>query len=217
MHAAESGKGMRMIWFIISFVIWALVHSVSASTSTKTAFRKRFGERAYQGQYRLLYNLISVVTFLPILYILWLQIPQIKLWSIPFPWYFLTMGIQLLALIGLAISLLQTDVWSFVGLRQAFRFMQGVEDPAVPEQFVTSGTYGWVRHPLYFFSLVILWLNPEMTLGSLLFNVLATLYFWIGSVYEERRLLAAYGEDYEDYQRDVPRLFPKRIYGRNPA
>jgi len=201
-----------MIWFVIGFVIWAVVHSVTAASETKSAFRERFGERAYQGWYRLLYNLISLLTFLPILYILWTHIPQVTLWTIPYPLRIASMIIQLLALVGLAISLLQTDVWSFMGLRQAARFLQGADDPAVPDRFVRTGTYRWVRHPLYFFSLLFLWLNPVMTLGSFLFNVLATLYFWIGSIYEERRLLAAFGEAYEEYKRSVPGLVPIRIF-----
>jgi protein-S-isoprenylcysteine O-methyltransferase Ste14 len=201
-----------MIWFVIGFVIWAVVHSVTAASATKNAFRTRFGERAYQGLYRLLYNLISVLSFLPILYILWTQVPQVTLWTIPTPWRYLTQGIQLLALVGLTISLLQTDIYSFVGLRQAARYLQGAVDPSVPDRLVTSGTYRWVRHPLYFFSLLFLWLNPVMTLGSFLFNVLATLYFWIGSIYEERRLLAAFGEAYEAYRRKVPGLVPIRIF-----
>jgi protein-S-isoprenylcysteine O-methyltransferase Ste14 len=204
-----------MIWFLIGFVIWAVVHSVTAASSTKQAFRTRFGERAYQGLYRLLYNVVSVVSFLPILYILWTQIPQVTLWTIPAPWRYISMGIQLLALVGLAISLLQTDIWSFVGLRQAARFLQGAADPSVPDKFVKTGTYRWVRHPLYFFSLLFIWLNPVMMLGSFLFNVLATLYFWIGSIYEEKRLLAAFGEAYEEYKRSVPGLVPIRILSRN--
>lgn len=203
-----------MIWFFLGFIIWAVVHSVTAAPSTKNAFRDRFGERAYQGLYRLLYNLISVVSFIPILYILWTQIPQQVLWTIPYPWRYITIAVQFLALIGLAISLLQTDVWSFVGLRQALRFLQGAPDPAVTDKFISTGTYRWVRHPLYFFSLLFLWLNPMMTLGSLLFNILATLYFWIGSIYEERRLLTAFGEAYAEYQRNVPGLVPVRIFGR---
>ncbi len=203
-----------MIWFLIGFVIWAVVHSVTAASSTKRAFGERFGERAYQGLYRLLYNVVSVVSFLPILYILWTQIPQVTLWTIPDPWRYVSMGIQLLALVGLAISLLQTDIWSFVGLRQAARFLQGAADPSVPDRFVKTGTYRWVRHPLYFFSLLFIWLNPVMMLGSFLFNILATLYFWIGSIYEEKRLLAAFGEAYEEYKRSVPGLVPIRFSDR---
>jgi hypothetical protein len=108
-----------MFWFLASFIIWALVHSLTAASSTKSAFRKQFGERAYQGLYRLLYNVLSLVSFVPVLYALWTQIPQVTLWTIPYPWRYITMGIQLLALGGLTLSLWQTDVWSFAGLRQA--------------------------------------------------------------------------------------------------
>jgi protein-S-isoprenylcysteine O-methyltransferase Ste14 len=74
-----------------------------------------------------------------------------------------------------------------------------------------------VRHPLYFFSLLFIWLNPQMTLASLLFNLLATLYFWVGSIYEERRLTAEFGEAYKAYRREVPRLLPTRILSRDPV
>jgi len=204
-----------MFWFLISFVIWAIVHSITAASSTKKAFRERFGERAYLGLYRLLYNLFSLLSFLPVLYALWTQIPQVTLWAIQPPWRIATMGIQLLALAGLAFSLWQTDVWTFSGLRQALRYLRGSTDPQVPDQLILSGTYGWVRHPLYSFSLLFIWLNPDMTLASLLFNILATLYFWIGSIYEERRLLRAFGPTYEEYQRTVPRLFPHRLPGHH--
>ena len=203
-----------MFWFLISFIFWAAVHSVTAASSTKAAFRKHFGDAAYAGFYRLLYNIFSLLSFLPILYLLWVQVPALTLWSIPLPWRILTMIIQLLALLGLALSLLQTDVWSFLGLRQAIRYLRGAENPAAPPRLVTSGTYRWVRHPLYSFSLLVIWLNPVMTLSSLLFNIVATLYFWIGSIYEERRLTAEFGDKYRAYRRNVPRLLPTRIPSR---
>jgi protein-S-isoprenylcysteine O-methyltransferase Ste14 len=204
-----------MFWFLVSFVIWALVHSLTAGSSAKRVFRERFGERAYDGLYRLLYNVLSLISFLPVLYVLWTQIPQVALWTIPTPWRYLTMGIQLLALAGLALSLWQTDVWAFAGVRQALRYMRGSAEPQLPDQLVVSGTYSWVRHPLYFFSLLIIWLNPDMTLASLLFNILATLYFGIGSIYEERRLLRAFGQTYEEYQQTVPMLFPFHLPGHH--
>jgi len=206
-----------MIWFSITFVIWAFLHSVTAASSTKTAFKNRFGDRAYHGLYRFLYNLLSLITFIPVLFALWTKIPQITLWTIPYPWRYITMGIQFLALAGLALSLLQTDVWSFAGLRQAIRYLGGAVEPDPPGKFVATGTYGLVRHPLYFFSLLFIWLNPEMTLGSFLFNILATLYFWVGTIYEERRLLTTFGDSYAEYQQRVPRLFPFRLVDRNPA
>lgn len=200
-----------MILFIIAFAIWAVLHSLTASSSLKQWWRAQFGERAYQGWYRFFYNVVSVLSFLPILYVLATQVPQDVLWIIPAPWRWLTLLVQLAALMGLLYALLQTDVWSFVGLRQIARYFSGDPSPEAEEQLVVSGPYRWVRHPLYFFSLLVIWLTPMMTLGTFIFNVLATLYFWIGSIYEERRLTRIFGSRYASYQAEVPRLIPWRL------
>jgi protein-S-isoprenylcysteine O-methyltransferase Ste14 len=36
-----------------------------------------------------------------------------------------------------------------------------------------------------------------------------SLYMYIGSFHEERRLIHEFGETYRTYQRQVPRLFPR--------
>jgi protein-S-isoprenylcysteine O-methyltransferase Ste14 len=71
------------------------------------------------------------------------------------------------------------------------------------------GFYCYVRHPIYSFSLLLLWLTPAMTVNLLTVYVLTTLYFYVGSLHEERRLLAEFGEAYRDYQQQVPRLIPR--------
>lgn len=47
-----------------------------------------------------------------------------------------------------------------------------------------------------------------MTVGHLLFVVLATTYVLVGIKLEERDLLAAHGEDYAPYRSEVPMLLP---------
>ena len=203
-----------MTLFIISFIIWALLHSLAASRRTKAVVRGWIGDRAYEGLYRLFYNVFSFVTILPVFYILWTQAPDTVLWQIPEPFSYAAMGVQLIGLVGLAVSLWQTDIWEFVGLRQAWRYAQGEDEMTLPPRLVTSGTYAWVRHPLYFFSILLLWFSPVMTLNSCVFNLLATAYFWAGSRVEERRLADYFGETYEAYRKRVPGLVPVP-WGRN--
>lgn len=198
-----------MALFGISFIFWALVHSLTAGPGVKERFRARFGDRAYQGWYRLSYNLFSVISIMPVLYALAAGVPSQTLWVLSQPWSFLAHGVRLAALVGLGFSLWQTDVWSFLGLRQAVRYLRGEAEPAAGEEFVASGTYAWTRHPLYLFSMLFIWFNPVMTLSSFSFNLLATLYFGIGSIYEEKRLLAAFGAQYGSYQLQVPRFLPR--------
>jgi len=197
-----------MILFLVTFTVWALLHSLAAMTRTKAVVRRWLGERPYAGLYRLLYNLFSFITILPVFYVMWTAVPRTLLWEIPAPWRFGADLLRLVGLVGLAMALWQTDVWDFVGLRQAWRFLQGKEEMTLPPKLVTGGMYSFVRHPLYFFSMLVLWFNPVMLLPSFLFNLLGTGYFYAGSRVEERRLAAFFGEQYEVYRRRVPGLFP---------
>jgi protein-S-isoprenylcysteine O-methyltransferase Ste14 len=169
------------------------------------------GDRAYDGTYRLFYNVLAAVTLLPVLVAGILALPHRMLWEVSQPFSLVLVGVQLVGIVGLGISLLETDIMRFVGLGQLIRYLRGDEDVNPEPTFVTTGTYRIVRHPLYFFSLLVVWFTPIMTLSLLLFNVAATLYFWAGSAHEEKRLLQAFGEEYEAYCERVPRLLPFKI------
>ena len=205
-QAGEINELMILFW--VSFIVWAVVHSVTAASRTKQVIRQVMGDRAYEGLYRFLYNLFAIITILPVLYLLLTQVPATPIWIVPAPFSFIMNGIQLIGLIGLVITLWQTDIWDFAGLRQAWHYLSGDKKPLPPPKLVTNGLYRFVRHPLYFFSLLVLWFNPVMGLNGLIFTIASTLYFWIGSIYEERKLLAFFGDAYRDYQQQVPRLIP---------
>jgi len=70
-----------------------------------------------------------------------------------------------------------------------------------------SPLHRWVRHPWYFFALVIIW-TRDMNAAMLITAILLTLYFVIGSRLEERKLLRYHGEIYRRYQERVPGLVP---------
>jgi protein-S-isoprenylcysteine O-methyltransferase Ste14 len=74
----------------------------------------------------------------------------------------------------------------------------------------TGRAYGVVRHPLYLGCSVILLFHPVQTRNSAISTAMVVLYFYVGTFFEERRLLAHFGEAYSDYQRKVPRFLPLR-------
>jgi protein-S-isoprenylcysteine O-methyltransferase Ste14 len=47
-----------------------------------------------------------------------------------------------------------------------------------------------------------------MTTSLLAFNLAGTIYLYVGSIFEERRLIAEFGDDYRKYQQQVPRFIP---------
>jgi len=185
----------------IYFVIYGVVHSWLASISVKNWMRQTFGSTADRW-YRLAYNIFAVITLLPLLPML-ILLPSRTLYVVPLPWRWLMVTGQLLAILAAAISLLQTGALHFMGLSQLVD-----EDQDRNDKLNLGGFYAWVRHPLYTFSIVFLWLTPVMTTSTLTLFILFTLYFYVGSIYEERRLVAEFGAAYENYRRQVPRLMP---------
>jgi methanethiol S-methyltransferase len=185
----------------ISMCAWSVLHSWLAAFSTKSLAVSIFGN-GIRRYYRLLFIGIAVLTLLPILAMAAL-FPSRIVWTIPVPWLYLTLTIQGLALLGLVITVLQVDTMAFIGLSQLHH-----PDAEHKGEFVTSGFYRWVRHPLYFFSLILFWLYPLMTNVSLAFVIASSLYFVIGTLPEEQKLVEIFGESYRQYQQEVPRILP---------
>ena len=90
---------------------------------------------------------------------------------------------------GVPVSLKYYDGREFLGLRQLNERNASVDDQ---EQFQLSPLHRWVRHPWYFFALVIIW-TRDMNSAMLIAAILMTLYFVIGSRLDERKLLRYHG------------------------
>ncbi len=185
----------------ISMGAWSVLHSWLAAFSTKN-MAEHIAGKGIRRYYRLIYVVIAGLTLIPILAMV-AFLPAQVMWVIPAPWLYLTVALQGLALIGLVVTVLQVDTPAFIGLRQ-------LTQPEIEQrnELVTRGFFRWVRHPLYFFSLVVFWLFPYMTDLALAFVIASSLYFIIGTVPEERKLVAIHGQAYQHYQQKVPRIIP---------
>ncbi|MGO1068958.1 methanethiol S-methyltransferase [Lysobacter sp. CA199] len=117
--------------------------------------------------------------------------------------------VDALAVLGWLLVLSSTFIIShfdLFGLRQVWLHARNRAYPDTP--FVIRAFYRFVRHPLYLGFAIAFWAAPTMSLGHLLFAVGTTSYILIAIRLEERDLVAAYGDDYRDYQRRVPKLLP---------
>jgi protein-S-isoprenylcysteine O-methyltransferase Ste14 len=186
---------------LAAVLVYGLVHSALASFWAKRSTRRWLGRLADRG-YRLSYNLLAIISFLPVFGLLVL-LPDREIYAIRFPWLLLTMAAQALAVLALLAGLLQTGVWSFLGLKQLVRSPE-TQQP----ELVVTGLYRWVRHPLYSAGLVFIWLTPVMTTNLLALNAGLTLYILIGAMLEERKLCREFGQVYGDYRRRTPMLVP---------
>lgn len=198
---------MSIFVIILALAIWGVMHSVTASHFFKDMMRGMVGADGMR-LYRLGYNVFSVLSFAPILYLAW-TLPNQPLYDVPAPWRYVMVGGQAVSLLLLFAAFLQTDALSFVGLRQLF----GAGEQAAG-QLVTRGLYRAVRHPLYTFSMAFLWLSPSVSQNSFALYLGITLYFVIGAYFEERKLLRDFGDAYADYKRRTPMLIPVRLLAK---
>jgi protein-S-isoprenylcysteine O-methyltransferase Ste14 len=96
-----------------------------------------------------------------------------------------------------------------LGVSPILNNLREKDQPSMP--FIVRGPYRWVRHPLYFFCLLLIWSCPDLSLDRLLYNILWSTWIIVGSVLEERDLVGDFGEPYRDYQGKVPMLIPWRL------
>jgi len=191
-----------------SFVVFAALHSLAAGSGLRDRLSGVLGGRVVNGTYRLAYNLAAVV-LLAIPVVLIGVLPDTVLYRVEPPLSFVLIGIEVIGVVGMIGALLQTDLMRFSGLRQFLRFINGNDEAEEGGGLRTDGLYRWMRHPLYVFSMVTIWALPIMTINILIFNVAASLYFILGSVVEERRLVGVFGEEYRQYRRRVGWAMPR--------
>jgi len=196
---------MSIITILLSLAIWGAIHSLLASHFAKDMLVGILG-RGLGRFYRFGYNVFAVVSFSPILYLMGI-LPDRMVYEVPSPWNLAMLAGQLVAAALLLVAFLQTDSLSFIGLRQFF------EEKENSGPLVTRGLYRMVRHPLYTFSLLYIWLMPTVSQNSLTLYIGATIYVLVGIYFEERKLLRDFGDAYAAYKRTTPMLIPGLLVG----
>ena len=195
------------IW--AALVIFGVIHTALASPGAKALARRVLGDHVADATYRLIFNALALISFGPATYLM-VTLPDRALYSFPAPFDSIALLIQGLAVLGLIYAVYQMDWAFFLGLRQLVEPPPNTTiDSTSTSHLVTDGLHHFVRHPLYTLSLVVLYLVSPMTLNRLAFVIGAHVYFYIGSIFEERKLVREFGDAYRDYQRRVPRLMPR--------
>jgi len=191
------------------FAVFGYTHSLLASEKVKIQFKKIFGELI--AFYRLLYNFIGLLS----LYLIYELSPKphIIIYDLPNPYDLIVLIPQFLSLAGVLWVFRYICLKEFLGLNQIKRFIEKRYTTELDEEFTLriEGPYKYSRHPVYLFSITFLMFRPVMDLFYLTFFTCIVAYFYIGSYYEERKLVRQFGEVYENYKKEVPRIFPVKF------
>jgi methanethiol S-methyltransferase len=180
--------------------IWGAIHSIFAANKIKTIF-EQLGKKLYNF-YRITYNVFSFISFIPIVYLV-MVLKDRLIYTIPYPWILISSSFQIVAVFLMIVGFRQSGIIKFLGLD-----FFNKRDSNKNDQMITKGLYRIVRHPLYFLGLVVVWLNPFMTINRMTLSVGLTIYVVIGAFFEEKRLEKYFGDDYRNYKSRTPMLIP---------
>ena len=190
-----------MVLLSFFWIAYFAVHSALASLVVKRRVAADWPN--LMPYYRLMFNILASLLILPILWLTYHDSPPM-LWRWQGIAAWLANGLALAALLGFWLSLKSYDMQEFLGLRQLQFNIRKVEDQ---EHFHLSPFHRFVRHPWYFFGLVLIW-TRDMSVTTLLSGVFITLYFFAGAWLEEKKLLVYHGDTYRRYMARVPSLIP---------
>jgi protein-S-isoprenylcysteine O-methyltransferase Ste14 len=201
---AAGGVAEAVLVNLALLAIFALQHSIMARRSFKRWWTQIVSPAVERSTY-----VLAATLALALLLWQWRSIPEPVIWRVENP-----IAIQVLWAVfwlGWAVLLLATFLinhFELFGLRQVFSYLIGREIPEA--EFRTPFIYRYVRHPIYLGFILGMWAAPVMTAGHLLFAAGGTGYILVGIWFEERDLIAQFGEQYRRYRDQVGMLIPSR-------
>ncbi len=188
--------------------VFAIQHSVMARRGFKRAWTRVVPAVVERATY-----VLAASAALALVLWQWRPIAAPMLWTMQNPTA--RLALQAVFWTGWGVVLASScliDHFELFGLRQPWRALRG---RGLPEQdFRTPLFYRHVRHPIYVGFLLAFWATPDMSAGHALFASTLTGYILVGIWFEERDLVAQFGQRYLAYRGRVGMLLP-RIGGRD--
>ena len=213
---AEGAAKSSLLKLAAATALYAVVHSALASRQAKALATRLLGERSRNAFYRPFYLAQSVVA-LGALYAYARRLPDRTLYDIKGPVGAAMHAGRAGAILYAVWSANQVGISDMLGITSWRAWRAGADIiPPEPEaqgpaadgaNMKATGPFVASRHPLNLAPLPVFWLAPRMTRNLLVFNLVSTAYLVVGSMHEEARLKAAYGDRYTAYQHSGVRFY----------
>ena len=196
---------VKYFYAVVGWVLWCTFHSTLISITVTEYMKSKLGNGFRF--YRFFYNVVSVATLIPLVYYSrMIQEAPVFYWEGP------------LAIIQ--VFLLAASIYLFVAGGRHYNWAQfcgiaqiraGRAEGSLSrcDSFVVSGIHRIIRHPWYLGGMIIVWVQ-NLSVSTILINIIISVYFIVGSFLEERKLVREFGDKYREYQQSVSMLFPWR-------
>jgi protein-S-isoprenylcysteine O-methyltransferase Ste14 len=188
---------------LLLLALFALQHSVMARRGFKQWWTRVVPPAVERSTF-----VLATCAVLALLFRFWVPMPEPVVWQVEAPWAKAALwGLFGLGWVVLLVSTFLINHFELFGLHQVFARFTG--RPMPEAKFATPFLYRYVRHPIYVGLLLGFWSAPVMTAGHLLFALGATGYILVGIWFEERDLVAQFGERYRAYRAQTGMLLPR--------
>ncbi|ODS31484.1 MAG: NnrU protein [Candidatus Scalindua rubra] len=201
-----------VVYLIFLWCFFGFVHSITISYFFREKLIKYIGITFETYFYRIVYNLISLITYSNIVYFV---NNSAEIFLIPQPLRYIFIIISFIGFLIAAIAFFQTDALEFLGIKQVWRFFTKEKESSKKlfgyDKLVVNGMFRFVRHPMYFGVSLVFLFNPFISTLTLTDRICAVSYLVIGTYFEEKRMLRVFGTEYKFYKENVPRFIPYKF------
>lgn len=197
---------VSLVWALLNNVLLIALFGVQHSVMARKWFKDLFAQYFPRPIERSTFVLVSGLLLFNLVYN-WQPIGG-QLWEVATGslLYYVIYGLFFAGWAILFISSFLINHFDLFGLRQTFLELQN--KPYTELTFRVTLFYKYVRHPLYFGMLLGVWATPNMTATHLAFALGISIYVVIGTLFEERDLMAEFGDTYKAYKAKKPMLIP---------
>ncbi|MFA6412478.1 MAG: isoprenylcysteine carboxylmethyltransferase family protein [Syntrophales bacterium] len=184
----------------------SLLFFIQHSVMIRQAFRKKLYSLIHEEYYSAFYSIFSGMALFAVV-VPWQKVP-LTILSAEGTFYWMLRILFFLCIAGFYWGVRSLGSFDPLGIKIIKRRLYNREQKTL--SLAARGAYQWVRHPLYFFIIIMIWSFPVLTSDRLLFNIIWTIWIVIGTILEERDLIAEFGYGYREYQKKVPMIIPSK-------